>query len=196
MKSTQKNPWKIAFFTFFTVIILIIIGIVFWLNSILNPSESVHQRPPSTEQTEEGAEFTVITTKEDVNYWMERELKKETGNGGDYALFLDDYVYFQTEVRALGFNVPVEMVFEPRVTDEGNVELLERSFSLGGLNLPSSTVLQLIESGVDLPEWIYIYPAEGMLYLNLQEVVTEEVKIKVQSFDLKENEIKILLTVP
>lgn len=138
-----QNPWKIAFLTLSGMILIFIAALAAYLFSISTGTEDDDFQRPQTEEVE-GARFTVSASRDDINYWLERELA-ESGEGEDYELYLEDLVYFHTEVEALGFNVPVEMELEPVVTDGGNVELISRSFSIAGLGLPSSTVLSLIQ---------------------------------------------------
>ncbi|UTR09229.1 YpmS family protein [Evansella sp. LMS18] len=189
-----QNPWKIAFLTLSGMILIFIAALAAYLFSISTGTEDDDFQRPQTEEVE-GARFTVSASRDDINYWLERELA-ESGEGEDYELYLEDLVYFHTEVEALGFNVPVEMELEPVVTDGGNVELISRSFSIAGLGLPSSTVLSLIQGGDDLPDWIHVLPEEGKFYLDLRHGISEEVQIEVHSLNLPEDDIEIQIVIP
>ncbi|WP_088035833.1 YpmS family protein [Evansella clarkii] len=189
-----QNPWRIAFIILAGIIFIIIASLAVYLFSISSGAVNDDFQRPQTEQTE-GARFTVSASRDDINYWLEKELA-ESGEGEDYQLYLEDLVYFHTEVEALGFTVPVEMELEPLVTDGGNVELVSRSFSIAGLGLPSSTVFSLIQGGDDLPDWIHVLPEESKFYLDLRHGISEEVEIEVQSLNLPEDDIEIQIVIP
>ncbi|WP_078597345.1 YpmS family protein [Evansella clarkii] len=189
-----QNPWRIAFIILAGIIFIIIASLAVYLFSISSGAVNDDFQRPQTEQTE-GARFTVSASRDDINYWLEKELA-ESGEGEDYQLYLEDLVYFHTEVEALGFTVPVEMELEPLVTDGGNVELVSRSFSIAGLGLPSSTVFNLIQDGDDLPDWIHVLPEESKFYLDLRHGISEEVEIEVQSLNLPEDDIEIQIVIP
>ncbi|SDY45884.1 Uncharacterized protein YpmS [Evansella caseinilytica] len=193
MSTKLSNPWKTAFIILSILIAAMLFSAFIALNQIF--SNGTFQEPPSSFPVMEGAEFTVTTTKDDVNYWLEKELGKEqAGTELGYRLFLDDYIYFQTSLHVLGFEVPLEMVLEPAVTAEGNIELIERSFSVGSFELSSGQVFQLISIIPGLPDWIYILPDERKFYIDLQNGISEEVQLKVTEFDLQVNNIQLLLT--
>jgi uncharacterized protein YpmS len=189
-----QNPWRIAFIILAGIIFIIIASLAVYLFSISSGAVNDDFQRPQTEQTE-GARFTVSASRDDINYWLEKELA-ESGEGEYYQLYLEDLVYFHTEVEALGFTVPVEMELEPLVTDGGNVELVSRSFSIAGLGLPSSTVFNLIQDGDDLPDWIHVLPEESKFYLDLRHGISEEVEIEVQSLNLPEDDIEIQIVIP
>ncbi|WP_143522520.1 DUF2140 family protein, partial [Pseudomonas sp. 2822-17] len=73
-------------------------------------------------------------------------------------IYLDDYVYFKMDLNIFGFDVPLEMLFVPEVTEEGNLRLLEHTFNVGNLTISSERVFHLIALTADLPDWIRVYP--------------------------------------
>ncbi|MCR6110231.1 YpmS family protein [Bacillus sp. A301a_S52] len=186
--STSLNKWKIAFFILTATVILVIMSTVGWLYFGL-PNLATNDFAPPKISNKDGASFSVETSREDLNFWLQNELNNEE-EAEFYSIYIDDAVYFEATVDAFGITLPIYMVLSPHVTEEGNVELLEESFSVGNISLPSTRVFELIESRTDLPEWISVIPNEQKLYVNVREGISEDVEIKVTSFDLSLNDIR------
>ncbi|MDG5786405.1 YpmS family protein [Evansella sp. AB-P1] len=195
MERKNRNLWKILFLSLCFILVICIVGILIFINSFLTSSNDLERIPP-TDFSSGGAEFTISTTKEDINYWLNKELEKEQGGVNSYELYLEDYVYFQTVLSAFGMNIPLEMRLEPVITEDGNIELIERSFQVGRFNVPAESVFNIIEATVDLPDWIYIYPRDRRLYLDIRNGISNEFEIKVSKFDLIDNQIEIKLLIP
>lgn len=185
----QKNKWKIAFIILVSSLFLIFVGSVLFLWS-LGHGDSLSEIP--RRDTLSGPSFTVLTTKDDLNIWIERELEQEESDV-PFQLYMDDFVYFQSHVPVFTFTVPIEMVLEPQVTDTGNLELYERSFQIGEFSLPSERVFQLIRSTIPLPDWILVFPTERKFYIDLNGI-GDEIQIKVNSFDLEKDELEFTIT--
>lgn len=188
------NKWKAAFFILAGLIIIFLITGIGWVNNTFpDPEEGERGFEAYEFEDREGASFTVNTTREDLNYWLQQELAKEE-DSDKYELYIEDAVYMETTVQAFGVTIPIEMVLSPHVTEEGNLELREESFRVGNINLPSSRVFQLISATVDLPDWIYVVPEESLFYVNVREGVSEDMVLQIQSFDLENNDIEIHIT--
>ncbi|WP_280768647.1 YpmS family protein [Salipaludibacillus daqingensis] len=189
----MRNKWKIAFITLLlSIITLIIFGAVWFTQTFSEPTNE--EFPTVTPEASEGASFTITTTKEDLNSWLQQELSKEP-DAEMYDLYIDDAVYMETRIEALGLSVPIKMKLTPAVTEEGNLELIEENFQVGNLSLPSERVFQLIGATVDLPEWIYVLSEESKFYVDIREGVSEEVDINIKSFDLENDDIELRMTV-
>lgn len=186
----RSNPWKVAFISLIALLILgLTLGII-WINQIFSSAADESFISPVVENPI-GPHFTISTTKEDANNWLQQELSEESGN---YDLLIDDNVRMETNVQAFGLNVPIQMELAPRVTEDGNLELLEESFRVGGFNLPSNQVFQLIDSNADLPSWIQVVTGEQKFHVNLRNGVSEDVDIEVISFDLENDDIELNIT--
>ncbi|UTR14218.1 YpmS family protein [Salipaludibacillus sp. LMS25] len=185
--STPQNKWRNAFFILVGTVILAVLSAIGWLYFGLSHTPTNVFEPPSFSDRE-AASFSVETTREDLNFWLQNELNKEEGTEF-YTITIDDDVYFEATVDAFGITVPIYIVLSPRVTEDGNIELLEESFSVANISLPSTRVFELIESRTDLPKWISVIPSEQKLYVNVREGFSDEMEIKVTSFDLALNEI-------
>ncbi|MCR6106157.1 YpmS family protein [Salipaludibacillus agaradhaerens] len=185
---TSLNKWRNAFFILTATVVLVIMSAVGWLYFGL-PNTSSNDFVPPHISDKEGASFSVETSTEDLNFWLQNKLNNEEGTEF-YSIYIDDAVYFEATVDAFGITLPIYMILSPHVTDEGNIELLEESFSVGNISLPSTRVFELIESRTDLPEWISVIPNEQKLYVNVREGMSENVEIKVTSFDLSLDDIE------
>jgi uncharacterized protein YpmS len=184
------NVWKAAFFGLLGLILVVIAGGWIWINQSLNSSEEESFVPPEHERTAQGQpEFLVSSTREDANAWLQRELEEEE-NMDDFDLIIDDAVYFQSEISAFGFDIPVEVRFNPEVAEDGNVWLREDGFQVGFVELPAEQIFNLIGDRLELPEWISVVPEESSLYLDMREMDTEDYIIEAETLDLEENDIQ------
>ncbi|RKL68534.1 hypothetical protein CR203_00300 [Salipaludibacillus neizhouensis] len=186
----RSNPWKIAFISLIIILVSALTLGIIWINQTFNSATNESFIPPVVKSSS-GPQFTISTTKEDANYWLQQELMEEEG---DYEIVIEDKIRMETNFKAFGVYVPIQMELAPRVTEEGNLELIEDSFQVGGFHLPSEQVFQLIDSNVDLPSWIQVVPGEQRFHVNLRNGVSEEVDIKVISFDLDSDDIKLEIT--
>ncbi|QKS70746.1 YpmS family protein [Paenalkalicoccus suaedae] len=184
------NRWKIAFFSLIALLLLLLIGGGIWINQQL-PDASAEPFDRPAVDTVEGPSFTVTTTREDLNSWLQQELQ---GENQEFDITIDEAVYFQTELALFGVSIPVEMTLVPEVTEEGNLWLLEDSFRVASFELPSEQVFALIESTVDLPEWITVAQNERGFYVDIVNGVSEDFQIQVESLDLEQNDIELLIT--
>lgn len=188
MSNTKINIWKWAFFILATLLFVAGIAVWFLVQSFLSyDEESSFQSPDYTDRS--GAEFEIITTKEDINLWIAEEIREEGED--DFTLYLDDAIYVETGVEAFGFRIPVEMTLSPEVTDDGNLIVREEQFRLARFELPSEQVFQLIEVTADLPDWIEVLPAERSFFIDLRQASSEEgVDLRVLAFDLEEEDLR------
>ncbi|MDQ0254216.1 uncharacterized protein YpmS [Evansella vedderi] len=186
------NIWKIAFITLFSILLLLISAGYIFLYNLSNTGELFESPPERVNLT--GPKFNVTTTKGDLNLWLEREMQKEqTGNDVPFQLYLDSYVHFKTVLPIFGLTIPLEMTLEPYVSEGGNLELYERSFQISDFSLPSQRIFQLIQTTVELPPWIYIYPDEQKFYLDLGGI-SEDIQIYIKSFNLEEDDLQFIIT--
>ncbi|SDO30139.1 YpmS family protein [Alkalicoccus daliensis] len=184
--------WKAAFFILLALVIISIAGLWIWVDQNLTVEETESFTAPEIENVE-GPSFLVSATREDANAWLQRELEEEE-DADDFILTIDDAVYFETSLTVFGMNIPLEVDFQPEVSEDGNIWLREDGFRLGALELPAAQIFHLIGDNIDLPEWISVAPNESSLYLNLRELETEEFVIEAQSVDLENNDIEFRIT--
>ncbi|AOM82456.1 YpmS family protein [Salisediminibacterium beveridgei] len=192
MGSKKINFWKWAFFSL--AAILTIAGVVAWfmMRSFLTYDQETAFQPRAY-QDRSGAEFEIITTKDDINLWIEQEMREEGED--DFTLYLDDAIYVETGIEAFGFRIPVDMTLSPEVTDNGNLIVREEQFRLARFELPSEQVFQLIEATADLPDWIDVLPAERSFFIDLRQASSEEgLDLRILAFDLEEEDLRFMAT--
>lgn len=190
----MKNKWKIAFIILLSSLGIFLVVSLLWFAKTF-PEPTNEEFSTSTPESLDGASFTITTTTEDLNNWLQQELSKED-DVEMYNLYIDDAVYMETRVEAFGILIPIEMRLSPNVTEEGNLELVEEHFQVGNWSLPSERVFQLIDATVDLPEWIYVMAEDRKFFVNVREGVSEEIDIdiNIKAFDLKNNDIELEMT--
>jgi len=186
------NKWKVLFIILLSsLVVFLVVGIVWFTQTFSELANEEFTKPSS--ESRDGASFTITTSKEDLNSWLQQELSKEE-DAEMYDLYIDDAVYMETRVEAFGLLIPIEMKLSPHVTEEGNLELVEEHFQVGNFSLPSERVFQLIEATVELPEWIYVLAEDRKFYVDVREGVSDEMDINIHSFDLENNNIELIIT--
>jgi uncharacterized protein YpmS len=68
---------------------------------------------------------------------------------------------------------------------------------LGLLQLPEKKILQYVKKELKIPEWVEIDPKNQQIYIGVTQMeVKSNFKVKVQSFDLKNDHITFRIKVP
>lgn len=183
-----KNRWKIAFFTLLGGILFIIIMVG---GMILSPD-----RPTSLSNTsmdnKKSVQFNISTHKEDLNKLLNQYVNIATSYN---VRLINDIIEFKGFIPFLSEEIYVKITFIPKASNNGDLILIPKSFSLGKLNLPVSSILKLVDSSVKLPEWIIIQPVNKMIYVELQKMKISHsyIKIKVNHINLKKDDISLKL---
>lgn len=117
--------------------------------------------------------------------WQHEQVHIHFGNGT-----------IQTEIfmEMLGQTTTATLEFIPEVLTDGNIRLVETSFSIGGLRIPASTALNMIASQVDIPSYVEIFPENRIIVVKLNEITfKEKYYLKAEKIDLEEGIIELLL---
>jgi len=187
--------WKSLFLLLLSVnfiILFVIIILIFW--PLKEPTY------PQKEFIEEdaGAEFTIRSGKENLtelaNAFL-RKLPKE--DNFTYMISLDDEVKLLGTIIAFGAEVPIQISFDPVVQENGDIILQSKNMSLGLLRLPQDRILKYVNDRIDTPEWITINPKEEHIYIAVTQMeLKSNFKVKVQQFDLENDNITFRIKVP
>ncbi|SFH61947.1 Uncharacterized protein YpmS [Priestia megaterium] len=183
-----KTRWKIAFFTLLGGIISIIIMVGGMVLSTDQPTSL----PNTFMDNKKSIQFNISTHKEDLNKLLNQYVNITTS----YNVHLkNDVIEFKGFVPVLSEKVQVKITFIPKASNSGDLILIPKSFSLGKLNLPISSVLKLVNSSVKLPEWIIVQPVNKTIYVELQKMRVNHspMKIKVNHINLKKDDISFKL---
>lgn len=190
----KDQKWKKLFFLLLSLIIIFILVILVLL------------KIPATEEkyisedlnTNDYVPFKIQTDKQDLNQLINHYLKKEGLTGAiDYKVILNDEVELYGQIPVFSQDIQLKLTFEPQVLDNGDIVLQQKSISVGQLQLPVSYVLKFIGDKYKLPKGVTIHPNEEKIYVSLQKMkLKSDVKVKVDQFNLKNDDIRFTLLVP
>ena len=190
------HHWKRLFSLLLGInIAFVLLIILLFVLLIKSPSEDV--KAPETETVQNDVRFTIQTNKQDLNRLINHYLKEEYSGSLDYEVLLTDEVELYGNIPVFSENVEMKLTFEPVALENGDLELQQKTISIGKLTLPVPLVLKFIQSSYPIPDWVTIQPNEEKVYMELQNMkLKSDLKVRVHEFDLKNNDIEFLLQVP
>ncbi|MFD1392062.1 YpmS family protein [Lacticaseibacillus jixianensis] len=186
------NGWRL------TALILIglILGTGAWLaTSVLTPV----QQPASTAQPQTtDPAMTVSLTKRQANeivtYYL-NDLQK--GSPVKYSLTLADQAVLGGTFKFFGQPVKFQLLFDPLVLPNGNVELKARQLNVGSLPVPVSAVMSYAHGNFKLPTWVRMDSKKKTVVLDLNKFkMASGMKIKATKIDLPNSEINFSVFLP
>jgi uncharacterized protein YpmS len=192
----HKPKWKQFFYTLLVVdiiILVVLLGLVFW------PVSKTERTVPEKPDEEEGSEFVVRTTKENlnelVNAYMHQLLR---GTKHDYSVSLEgDDVHLIGELPVFSSTVPLSIHLDPHVQDNGDVILKQKSISIGLLELPNKKIMEYLKKYLPLPNWVTIDPKREEIYVAVTKMdIRSNFDVAVEQFDLENNDIAIKIRIP
>lgn len=191
----MKNKWKIGFFILLGLIAAVIL---FLYILIASPAEDSKMEPVKNIQDSEDVAFKVATNKRDLNRVINHYIEEEGKNSKiDYQVLLTDEVELYGTFPLFSEELELRLTFEPKALENGDLVLNQKSISVGRLRLPVSTVLKFVRDSYDLPEAVSIQPEEERVYVSMQRLkLKSDIKVRVNEFDLKKDNIKFTLFVP
>lgn len=191
----RNNKWKIGFFILLGVIVAAILFV--WI-LIASPVEETKLEPGTKGAGTNDVAFNVSTNKRDLNRVINHYLEEESKNSQiNYQVLLTDEVELYGTLPLFSQELELRLTFEPQALKNGDLILNQRSISVGMLNLPVSTVLKFVRDSYDLPDAVNIQPKEERVYVSMQRLkLKSDIKVRVNEFDLKKDNIKFTLFVP
>lgn len=190
----KDQKWKMLFFLLLSIIVIFILVIFILLKT------------PATEEKytaenlnrDDYVPFKIQTDKQDLNKVINHYLQKEGLTGAiDYKVILNDEVELYGLIPVFSQDIQLKLTFEPQVLDNGDIVLQQKSISVGKLQLPVSYVLKFIGDKYKLPKGVTIHPNEEKIYVSLQKMkLKSDLKVKVDEFNLKNDDIRFTLLVP
>lgn len=155
---------------------------------------------PLKEQStaKEDVKFEIKTNKADlnriINHYIEQEGLKSPI---EYEVMLNDEVELYGTMKVFTQDIEMKLTFEPEALENGDLILKQKSISIGKIQLPVSYVLKFVRDQYDFPSWVTIQPNDELVYVALQKMkLKSDIKVKVNKFDLKNNDIRFTLLVP
>lgn len=190
-----KNKWKIGFFILLGVITASIL--LFWMLISL-PAEESKIEPDKSNAARDDVSFHVSTNKRDLNRVINHYVEEEAKNSQfEYQVLLTDEVELYGTIPIFSQELELKLTFEPQALENGDLILKQRSISVGRLNLPVSTVLKFVRDSYHLPTAVDIQPNEERVYVSMQKLkLKSDLKVRVNEFDLKKDNLKFTLLVP
>ncbi|MBC1482364.1 DUF2140 family protein [Listeria sp. FSL L7-1485] len=193
-KKPKRNYWK------WTSLILISLLVIFagWIYLSVFVVSPQKEPTPSLISNKSAVEFQTSTTKSDLNQLISTYID-EFSNDQDigYKVFVANNVNFTAEAKIFDEPVELHLKFAPKVVDDGNVELTLKDLSVGALPLPVSYVMNYVNKNYKFPDWVTIIPKKEKIYLALDKLKLKgDTKVRVDTLDLKKDDISFTLLVP
>jgi uncharacterized protein YpmS len=190
----MKNKWKLGF--------LILLGInllsaIIIFSMVLTPGDEKQTDKPQP-LTGDYVSFHVNSNKYDLNRLINHYLQEETGDSQiKYRVLLGEEVELYGKIPVFSEEVNLKLTFEPEALKNGDLVLKQKSMSIGSLPLPISYVLSFIGDNYKLPKGVDIRPNEKLIYVSMGKLkLKSDMKIKIDQFDLKKDQIRFTILVP
>ncbi|MBY0122717.1 YpmS family protein [Bacillus sp. S/N-304-OC-R1] len=190
----KEQKWKKLFFLLLGINIVVVII----LTAVINSSGKDENYSPTQINTNGHVPFKIQTDKEDLNQVINHYLDKEGLTGPiDYKVVLGDEVELYGTMPVFSQEIQMKLTFDPVALDNGDILLQQKSISVGQLQLPVSYVLKFIGDKYKLPDWVTIQPNKERIYVSLQKMkLKSDIHVKVDEFNLVNNDIRFTLLVP
>ncbi|MHA6250605.1 YpmS family protein [Oceanobacillus sp. CAU 1775] len=194
-REKNSNKWKGFFYLLLGVniaVILVIISLIFWpVEEVTSPFEDI-------DFEEDSSEFTVRTTKKNLNELINAYIAQWTsGTGLHYRVELNDDVHLIGEFPVFSTTVPFSVHFEPLVADNGDIILKQRSISLGLLELPNKKIMEYLARYLPMPEWVVVNPDDEEIFIAVSQMdIKSNFRIAVETIDLEANNLAFRISVP
>ena len=90
----------------------------------------------------------------------------------------------------LGKEYPLYIYFQPSKIEDGSILLTLKDFSVGTLKLPKKTVMQVLSTNKDLPDFVKIDSKEATIKIELAKIKNEmDFYVKANTIDLYNDQI-------
>ena len=90
----------------------------------------------------------------------------------------------------LGKEYPLYIYFQPSKLEDGSILLTLKDFSVGTLKLPKKTVMQVLSTNKDLPDFVKIDSKEATIKIELAKIKNEmDFYVKANTIDLYNDKI-------
>lgn len=195
-QQTHEHKWRRRFIVLCSINIIGLISLIIFLYSPIPAKDLQLKENGQLEQS--SSEFVIRTSKENLNNLVNAYLDKLlSGTKHHYSVQLDNDVQLFGELPFFSTTVPLLVRLEPIVLENGDVTLKQRSISVGPLQLPNRKIMQYIDRLLPTPDWVIINPKEEEIYVKVTDMdIKSNFDIRVEQFDLKENNIAFKINVP
>ncbi|GGF20763.1 hypothetical protein GCM10010954_19380 [Halobacillus andaensis] len=189
-----KNRWKTSFF----ILAIINVAIIAWILSLVFLPSSYTLVNVDREKQDSEAEFTVVSTKENLEQLANEYLSEiSTQTVFDYSISLDRNVTLAGNIRAFEQTIPIKVELNPVVQENGDLVLEQERISLGQLPLPNKKVMEFVAENYQFPEWVTVNPNDENIYVAVTQMETESnIDIEVDRFNLNSNQLAFKISFP
>lgn len=187
----MKNKWKTAFWILLLLDGIVVLALVGFYLSLFFPRTDSTPYQPAAQKVAGAPVFVVSGNKEQLTQILNEELKKELKGNVEASISLNDNVALQGTIKMLNIKIPYNMIFQPKVAQNGEAVILkETSMSLGGFPLPVGEVLQFIQAGTAFPKWVVVDPGNNRLVVHLSDfVIRDQFTIRAKEINLPKNKL-------
>lgn len=191
----KVHNWRLYFQILFSLnLIVIVIAFVF----IFATAPQSDPLPQPVTIDEPGAEFTVQSTKSDlnelINDYLDHLLLAE---GADFHVYIDHDIQLDGSFRMFGVPIPLNIRMDPIVQPNGDLVLSVTEMSLGLLNLPKDRILHYMNGQIDTPDWLYFDSQNEQLYVAVTQIdIQSNFRFSVQELDLSDENITFDIKIP
>ena len=191
---TIKNKWK----WFFWSLAVANIFVVIWVTLLVYLPTSHTNIPDSLPFQDKRAEFTVMSSKENLNQIINSYLDDLSKDSPfNYSVSLREDIELRGTIVAFDKEIPITMKLTPEVQKNGDMILQLKSITLGRLFLPNNKVLDYIKDHYPMPEWIVVNPDKENVYVAITQMdPIYDIRVRAKSFNVKENRLAFQITVP
>ena len=194
LKSTLKNPWKIAFL----VLIGVLLGGILFLGVRMSQEREPAYTAGTTVSENQEPTFQVSLKKKQVNeiigFYLNDFLKD---SGVKYDFYLEDQALLSGTFKILGHELKFYLYFDPYVMENGNVQLRAKSVSIGTLSLPLSEIMKYIGNSFELPKWVEVDAADKTVNLHLNEFKLQNgMYVQADKINLIDDDIRFNVYLP
>ncbi|MEI5908658.1 YpmS family protein [Bacillus spongiae] len=187
----MKNRWKVAFFTLLSIMLM---GVSVMSYILFKPIEASSPEKKEIHSSQTNP-LELTANKENLTEVIQQYINEQQQNGSvEYFVDLTDHIELFGKMAFFPSSIDFQMTFEPKVLENGDITLIQKTMSLGGMNLPVSTVLNVISRTYDMPEWIHIKPNDESIYLALTEMNLQSgLNVQAKTFDLENDDISFFI---
>lgn len=160
----SRNPWKVAFLSLITLIIVGTLGLLIAIRLSSNVDQSV-DKPYDNGTTPISAGLNKAQLNQLSNYYLNK--LQANSQKAKYHFEVADQGIVYGSVKLLGTNVDYSLFFDPKVLSNGNIELHATKMSLGRFPVPISFVLYNVKKAYHLPKWVQLIPNKKLIKLDI-----------------------------
>lgn len=193
--SSPKKKWKRLFYSLVVINVFVIISLVtliFW------PVAKTYIPSSDNETGGQSTEFTVRTTKENLNELVNAYIDKLLKNSKhQYSVSFEEDVHLIGELPVFSTTVPLSVHLDPEVQKNGDVILKQKSISVGMLELPNKKIMEYMKKYLPMPNWVTVDPSEEEIYVAVTDMnIRSNFGVKLEHIDLEKNNLAFKIQIP